>query len=191
MLLVVDNSVTARNRNQNGTLLGMRSSSVASVGYENCPSDSWNWICDSTESCPDIPCSKRLPGIQSDVSNWEVLGYKVKYCVAQTMEEHCKLQFSIYIAALVIFLNLLKASIMLWLAFGVKESPLMTMGDAVASFIQQPDPNTKNMCLASNEHIKRVRKNWNALATQRQYNQQRRRWFAAASKTRWTICIVM
>ena len=55
------------------------------------------------------------------------------------VDEYCKLQFSIHIAKLVTVPNFLKICIILWLAYGVEESPLIIMGDAMARFLQRSD----------------------------------------------------
>jgi hypothetical protein len=47
-----------------------------------------------------------------------------------------------------------KAVIMFFIAFRVLDEPLITMGDAVASFLEKNDPTTKNMCLLSIQDIR-------------------------------------
>ncbi|KAI8930983.1 hypothetical protein NX059_011995 [Plenodomus lindquistii] len=46
-------------------------------------------------------------------------------------------------------LNFVKATLMFYIAFQIWEDPLVTMGDAVATFLKQEDIFTKDMCLAS------------------------------------------
>jgi hypothetical protein len=43
--------------------------------------------------------------------------------------------------------HIVKAGVMFYVAFFVRDEPLMTMGDAVASFLERPDPTSKNRCL--------------------------------------------
>ena len=44
-------------------------------------------------------------------------------------------------------MHIVKAGVMFYVAFLVRDEPLMTMGDAVASFLERPDPTSKNRCL--------------------------------------------
>jgi len=192
VFVVVDDSVTAGNLNQTGTLVSV-AFSVTGSG-QDCPDTTYDWICSSydfgkpndSSSCAGS-CGDHTSEISGD---WKPFGNKVKYCLSQRLPEHCKLQFSLHIALLVIILNLLKATVMLILAFGVKERPLMTMGDAVSSFLQQPDPTTENMCLLSKSdvHYQR-RKDWAPLS--KIYDHNRRMWFCAASVRRWVVFATM
>ena len=42
--------------------------------------------------------------------------------------------------------NVIKGLIMMYLVL-MKETPLVTVGDAISSFMAHPDPATRNMCL--------------------------------------------
>ena len=77
----------------------------------------------------------------------------IKYCLSEKTEPRCKIQWSIPIAALVTVLNLLKACLMFYTAFYIDEEPLMTMGDAVASFLNNEDPSTVNRCILSSKDL--------------------------------------
>lgn len=72
----------------------------------------------------------------------------IDYCHSEPKEEHCRLQFSLAIMYIVIGYNFAKAMCMLLTLRYHKSQPLVTLGDAVASFLNQPDPLTENMCLA-------------------------------------------
>jgi hypothetical protein len=82
--------------------------------------------------------------------------YPVDYCLSERAEEHCKLQFVPAIAILVTILNLCKAILIFYVAFGTTstEEPLLTMGDAVASFLEEEDHTTKDMCLLTVHEVK-------------------------------------
>jgi hypothetical protein len=90
-------------------------------------------------------------------SNWagEVDG-QVDYCLSQPAEESCKLQFSLPIAIIVILLNISKAAIMLILAFGLQEARVQTMGDAITSFLIQPDHILSGRCLYGASNFKQA-----------------------------------
>ncbi|KAF6802448.1 hypothetical protein CSOJ01_11575 [Colletotrichum sojae] len=83
-------------------------------------------------------------------------------------------------------LNLLKGILMLFVAFGSdEETPLLTVGDAVASCMKEEDTSTESMCLAPRARIKK--QNWDKIAVP--YEAKPRRKFAAASFVRWITCI--
>jgi hypothetical protein len=100
----------------------------------------------------------------------------IEYCLSERAEEHCKVHWNLSIAALVTVLNVLKAALIFYTAFFTKEQPLMTMGDAVASFLEVEDPTTIGFCLASREDT------WSA--GPRQWNGATFRWKDATTKTR-------
>jgi hypothetical protein len=114
--------------------------------------------------------------------------HPVKYCLSETLPERCKLQASSHIALVVIFLNAIKALMMFATVFMTAEAPLLNIGDAVASFVDNPDPHTKDMCLLSKDKVRKSSLPPNMYDTY--YTHPRRR-FEALSKKRWTACIIM
>lgn len=82
-------------------------------------------------------------------SGWSPLeGPTTNYCLAVRPPENCKLHFSLYLGIVVVASNALKLGLMCSVAFviDIEDEPLTTMGDAVASFLKDPDVTTKNMC---------------------------------------------
>lgn len=79
---------------------------------------------------------------------WQLDGLRVEYCLSQPVEEHCRVQLSIVIMIIVIICNLIKMLIMGYIAWRRPSEPLITLGDAVASFSDDPDMTTKGNCLA-------------------------------------------
>lgn len=73
----------------------------------------------------------------------------VEYCLSKSVEERCRLQFSLVIMGIVIGCNLAKIICMVLTLWYHKSQPLVTLGDAISSFLDHPDPATKNMCLAN------------------------------------------
>ena len=123
----------------------------------NCAVDPVSWMCDG--SC-DVACVNSLNELEPQ--NWNVEAYEatddggvgfglssfaVDYCLSQPTKEACKLQFSLPIAIVIISFNFSKAVIMLILAFGLGEARVQTIGDAVASFLIQPDHIVNSRCL--------------------------------------------
>jgi hypothetical protein len=106
-----------------------------------CAEDPVSWIC-PTYDCK-VPCLNRLNGVLVEAQN--LTG--VDHCLSQSTEEFCKLQFSLPIAIVIILFNFFKALIMLILAFGLREARVQTIGDAITSFLVQPDRIVNGRCL--------------------------------------------
>lgn len=62
------------------------------------------------------------------------------------------------IAIVVVLPNFFKGLLMFYTAFGIEEEPLITMGDAVASFLKTKNPKTADMCLTSIDELMAVKK---------------------------------
>ncbi|MCJ1263852.1 hypothetical protein MMC22_003722 [Lobaria immixta] len=166
----------------------------------DCVHDMYAWICPSLD-CLD-PCQAHLQQVLADTSHWkpqQKFDIEVDFCLSQRTPERCKLQFSLHIVIVVIVINTLKMILMLYVVFGLKETPLMTIGDAIASFLNKEDPTTKGCCLISKFDIKQNKLRW-------QYREGESNgppakawlpikvpWARAVSRTRWlslavTVC---
>ncbi|KZL73928.1 hypothetical protein CT0861_08557, partial [Colletotrichum tofieldiae] len=138
-----------------------------------------NWIC---SSFPEKECDGNPAGIQKAPGDW---AFDVQECYGQKTTEHCKLLFSGTLGWIVTSLNLLKGILMLIVAFGGGEKPMLTVGDAVASFLEHSDPPTKAMCLKSKQSF--LRNDW--LQEPRQFDPVPRRKLAGTSVSRWIVCL--
>lgn len=147
--------------------------------------------------------------------------YEVGYCLVQPLEEqvanHCQLEYSLPILSVVCTQNLVKLCVMvtIWavqrrrqraraVTRGDSNSDpnetqdddiLCTLGDAVASFIREPDLTTKGMCLANkNDFVRSKRGRKFPLTTQapqfREWNEERKFWLSAVSPWRVLSVIV-
>ncbi|KAI9884895.1 MAG: hypothetical protein M1823_003302 [Watsoniomyces obsoletus] len=106
-------------------------------------------------------------------------------CLSQRVEEQCRLQFSVVILLVVIACNLIKLGCLLWTTMRINQPALVTLGDAISSFLQEPDPVTRGYCMASKNQLERgIRieggkpQRWDA---------RRRFWGATISWQRWLI----
>ncbi|KAI1801235.1 hypothetical protein F4811DRAFT_468442 [Daldinia bambusicola] len=143
--------------------------------------------------------------------------YEVSYCRVQspsTITNKCHFQYSPPIMYTVCALNLIKIVVMLCIwairkwqqeeRGDAKGMVLYTLGDAIASFIQDPDPATVDMCLATKDDFIRRRPWKNRLVKQpltlnrepREWKGRRKFWFTAARKRQWFVmlfscCLVM
>jgi hypothetical protein len=71
---------------------------------------------------------------------------------------------------------------MLLTVLNAKGYPLVTLGDAIASFFEDADPTTKNMCLVSKEDVEKLwskpprSRKWKGVIEQGYYAVSFRRW---------------
>jgi len=165
--------------------------------YQGDGLDEFKWICNWNSGgyggvyneTKAGTCSDQLPHIKKRAKDWAPFGAKVKYCLSEKPAQQCKLQYNIPIAIIVIAMTALKTVFICIVAFGVKESPILTMGDAVVSFLNKPDKETKRMCLVSKSDIVDAKRKWTFVP--RTFKRTRARWYQAATAKRWILCIVL
>ncbi|MCJ1466111.1 hypothetical protein MMC07_004730 [Pseudocyphellaria aurata] len=176
-----------------------------------CVPDTYFWICANADC--NHSCQSHLSEVLADTENWHPnyndrdVQYRTyhsisvhpdgeleaKYCLSQQTPERCKLQFSLQIVIVVIVINTLKMVLMLYVVFGLKETPLMTVGDAVASFLDEEDPTTKGCCLVSKFDIKVNKLRWqygdgeSNAPVAKEWVPIKVRWARADLKTLWRL----
>jgi hypothetical protein len=80
--------------------------------------------------------------------------YNVTSCCGKpTMSTPCKLKFDIVVILVVIICNALKEICMFLVVLKANNYPLITLGYAIASFLEHPDPTTKNICPVSKRDV--------------------------------------
>ncbi|KAF0316725.1 hypothetical protein GQ607_016067, partial [Colletotrichum asianum] len=117
-------------------------------------SQPFDWICQRVDEVQSgqSTCDDSLLEIRRNIQEWEPFGSPVEECYSQRTDEHCQVLFSRTLCWIVTALNLLKSLLMLFVAFGGGvEKPILTIGDAVASFLEHNDESTTDMCLKGNE----------------------------------------
>jgi hypothetical protein len=151
--------------------------------------DAYHWICldadndiQDTDLCGTTACPNLIPGIRANPSNWSVFHDQIQYCLSEPVDQNCKLQFNVRFAVIVIIFNAIKTAIMAYSAFGVSRTPLMTVGDAITSFLEREDSAARGRCLLSRSNVERLQ----FLEPQPiPFSSKRKRWYAAASAGRW------
>ena len=147
-----------------------------------------------------IPCEKWVKKIAAIADEWQPYGYNVQYCLSERVPQQCSYSGNVPIVAIVLVSNAIKVVIMLFVAFRLRDYPLITMGDAVESFLDRSDPTTKGLCLLSRNDVVRTtrsKKHWSIsgpdkngeTATAKPARQRPRRWAASASGKRWSLTI--
>ncbi|KAF2792690.1 hypothetical protein K505DRAFT_338477 [Melanomma pulvis-pyrius CBS 109.77] len=150
--------------------------------------DSYSWICSGLDS--SLRCYQLIDEVRNNPQGWVVYSHPVQYCLSEKATPHCKLRLNLPVAILVTVLNLLKAVVMFYTAYRIKEEPLMTMGDAVASFMEQKDPTTKTMCLLTVRDFQK--KHTGPFPTgSKQWMRIKHRWKDVTSKTRRITTLAM
>ncbi|KAF8418409.1 hypothetical protein EV426DRAFT_720607 [Tirmania nivea] len=151
---------------------------------------------------PNNPTAKHL-----QAGNWTFDGKTVQWCLVEERNEKCTFQFSSSILYTVIVCNALKVVAMLALFLRStpmsSSPPLVTIGDAVQSFLVEPDRYTIGICYAGRNHLtpKPRRKTlqtmnihaWNRGQPQpRVWKTQRARtrWWRAISARRWAAAVI-
>ncbi len=125
----------------------------------------------------------------ADPDNWEVGGFPVSYCLSELYPERCELHFSLSILIIVIFCNAVKAICMARCVRIMNDQPLITVGDAVASFLATPDDTTAGLCLLSGKDFTRRAADPPLDRQPRLWRQEKHRWFSTASKSRWFLTL--
>jgi len=125
----------------------------------------WNptsWMCSTEHLLAGEVCDTATA--LKNASNWLVTpqNFKVDYCVTQEAEEQCTLKYSYAILVIVIICDGFKV---LCLGYVLRQAfkkcsevdePLVTIGDAVQSFLETPDENTRNRCLVDLPHVRHM-----------------------------------
>jgi len=151
------------------------------------------WMCIHS---PDHGVSCDTSGFHSNVAGgfpWKVTltsgeEAEIGACKSEITKEKCKVQFSLGIMMVVIACNLVKACGMITTVIRSREPTLVTLGDAIDSFLRTPDPTTMGICFADRQLIeKEWRHRWR-IGPRRWKQKKVQRWWTSVSKTRWITC---
>jgi hypothetical protein len=173
----------------------------------------WNpitWMCNSSAVMDEGDCA--AGGSLKVPDAWQVtpVNYEIDHCYSHPVEEQCTLQYSFIILLVVISCDVLKLVAMISTLIWVSEKPLAIVGDAIASFMERPDPHTSGRCLLSQKEARKGAGTWpyrrervdvsdrrsldgrvvpyyEKLGPQAMiWRQKVARWYSAPSKSRWT-----
>ena len=186
LFLITKNS---SNATHNNTVLDMIR--ISSGG--NSPT---SWMC--TDSDPSNPKSARCD-TNRPVANLTIgLPWRMNFstagvvdiagCKSEITDEKCKVQFSLEIMIVVICCNLVKACCMITAVVRSQEPTLVTLGDAVDSFLRSPDPTTKGMCFADREFIKGEWKHGWRTRPRKWKQKGLQRWWTSVGRAGWVAC---
>ena len=155
----------------------------------------WDWICNGVPNCAKGPFASpfTVEGTEG--------GYLISHCLAQPTQPQCTVQIFPQLLIIVIVFNALKAIFFIILLMKRNFTPLMTIGDAITSFMTKPDPNSllsgpyssesiRKMYLADplRLSIKHQNHTWMQNRAQQRakpWHNKRRFWAAAPGPKRW------
>jgi hypothetical protein len=110
------------------------------------------------------------------------------------LPQRCKLQYSLPLTIVVIVVNAIKAAILCYMALTTTEFPMLTTGDAVVSFLQQPDRHTMGRCLMSGMETRQIHSGY-TVSGQRDwpvaYENNRKKWYSAVSRAKWALVAIL
>jgi hypothetical protein len=156
-----------------------------------------SWICGTNTSDSMILSTLPIESFDclpetalAELADWYMAGEQVRYCLSELVPERCKLQFSLHIMVVVIFCNLVKLICLAQTGWGMVGRTLVTLGDAVESFLEKPDPVTEGICLVDMKEV--VKRAWRGeeMAGQRVWRSKSEFWFRVTQKS-WMACNIL
>lgn len=90
----------------------------------------------------------------SSPTDWIPYDFDILYCWSEKVDEQCKLNFSLAIALIVITCNITTVICMIFTVWRRRDSALVTLGDAIESFLETPDSSTRGLCIFSSDVMK-------------------------------------
>ncbi|RDW82405.1 hypothetical protein BP6252_03517 [Coleophoma cylindrospora] len=159
------------------------------------------WPCYfSTANLDSINTDKcSASSVAADPAGWQVElqsgNFAIEYCLSQVVPEQCRLQSLPVLLLGVTCFNLLKLISMIVGALVLNDRPIMVLGDAAASFLQNPVRETEGKCLWGREDFKKtlwqrfrhwvLRKPYDLTSLPYEYDGDRLRWSDAAPGGDW------
>ncbi len=124
----------------------------------------YDWMCGTREvslhgvkfdRSGNLPkCYTYVKRFQPIPGEWWPSDWHADHCLSEKVDGQCSFNVNLAIIWIVVACNVIKFFTMTIVAYsGTIDRPLMTIGDAIASFMTIPDSTTKNMCLTSREEI--------------------------------------
>ncbi|KKY39973.1 hypothetical protein UCDDA912_g00017 [Diaporthe ampelina] len=150
-------------------------------------SDSGNSLVETAQAGINLQSGNNM---STTISNAEIFfdGALVRYCLAQRSEaaqETCTLQLNGILLVVVVGLNLvtlvLTAAILILRRF----EPLVTLGDAISSFLRDPDPSTRKNCLLSKKNLRTGMGGWGFTDGKYWAPERDHFWFRSPSLPNW------
>ncbi|KAF2728297.1 hypothetical protein EJ04DRAFT_504275 [Polyplosphaeria fusca] len=127
----------------------------------------------------------------ASTSQWHT---RISYCLSRKVPARCRLQINLWFLLTATVLNAIKLSCLLFTFKEQQEPPLVTTGDAIASFLSSRCVHSAGMCLLSQEELTRG-KRWGSnevdvAPTFRRFETRRLRYYHSVSFSRWIYGVI-
>lgn len=185
------------NTSDYGSLLDVYVNDMPSAQEFNSHYDSFSWICNDTIMHYDYNssgtlCREESKNIQKTANTrWNSAGYEISYCLAEkVLVPDCHLHFAPQLMGPVVLMNIVKCIVTFYVAFRLRDAPLVTLGDAIESFLKHPDPCTRGMCLATAQEMAHQfsRATHHApILRAKTFDATRYRWHKIITKRQWLL----
>lgn len=192
VIAVVHNDNTSQNIS--GSLLSVYANDVPSKDQLNSTYDAFAWICnrhDITVPDGEKPCREISRDLQATAGTWNAGGYSVAYCMIEELStQDCHLHFAPHFMGPVVVMNIIKCIVAFYVAFRFRDTPLVTLGDAIESFIKHPDPCTRGMCLATAQemaHQFSMKTHHTPVLRSSTFDGTRHRWHKTVTGRQWAL----
>lgn len=124
-------------------------------------------------------------GTSSDCDSQEAM-FEIDYCLAQYTLEECVIFVATPLLAVVVACNFVKLACLVVTFFGLRFTPLITIGDAVESFLDEKDTTTAGFGVLTAATVSQ----WTRRRTRtpnKPWTVKKRRGLAAVSRCRWIL----
>jgi hypothetical protein len=149
------------------------------------------WLCRNQSNYNTQTCStNEINQIKDLAAAGDLIldGLRVTGCASQKTAGKCGMNFNQDIAIVVIVMNLMKGILITLVYFTWRDRPILTIGDAIATFMIDPDATAKDACLASSRHFETDRNpNYTPPPKPYRYYRHRRASLAGASSWFWFL----
>lgn len=163
-----------------------------------------DWICNGLGPCD-------IPNQISQASTWSYTlvnkdPTRISYCLAQPVQPQCTVEILPQVLVIVIVCNILKGICFTTLLIKRNFTPLIILGDAIVSFMTEPDPTALSSGPLSAETVRKAyigdplrfstqRQNLRLQQNRpsrrvTQWHATRRRWASAVGPKRWAFTIL-
>jgi hypothetical protein len=154
--------------------------------------DPFGWVCMEGDEMSDSArqCQSELAGVKRDANStrgWVVNGYKIDYCLVEETPEKCTLEYSLTLSIVVLVTNGLKIAVILGTILSLRTNPLLTLGDAVASFFSVPDEASRGMGLITKGMVTAKKQSLGNQDDIPEYNPHPQRRWTSVSIERWAV----
>ncbi|KAH7079730.1 hypothetical protein FB567DRAFT_533217 [Paraphoma chrysanthemicola] len=112
------------------------------------------------------------------------------YCISEITPPHCQVQLSLTIMVIVIVANFVKVGAIAVILLCLDQETIVTIGDAIQSFLKSADSTTQNHCLLSRLNIETQWRSTDRSVTQSWRQRYRPCWYVACSPRRWLVSVL-